>query len=86
MAAAFVVGWLGERGWDRRLPTASAAMLLDNAVIYFLGLPWLARFVGLEQALTLGLLPFIPGDLLKIALAALALPSGWLLVGGAKSR
>ena len=80
VAAAFVVGWLGERGWDRRLPTASAAMLLDNAVIYFLGLPWLARFVGLEQALTLGLLPFIPGDLLKIALAALALPGGWILM------
>ncbi|MBI4758069.1 MAG: biotin transporter BioY [Chloroflexi bacterium] len=79
VAAAFLVGRLCERGWDQRLPTAGAAMLLGNAVIYLLGLPWLARFVGPDKVLALGLLPFIPGDLLKITLAALALPGGWAL-------
>ncbi|NOX63854.1 MAG: biotin transporter BioY [Chloroflexi bacterium] len=84
VVAAFVVGRLCERGWDRRLLTAAAAMLLGNAIIYGFGLPWLAAFVGAENALSLGLLPFIPGDILKLALAALSLPLGWKLL--AKTR
>jgi len=85
VAAAFLVGWLCERGWDRRLPTAAMAMLLGNAIIYLFSLPWLAHFVGPDKALALGLLPFIPGDLSKLILAALALPGGWALVNEAKS-
>ncbi len=81
IAAAFVTGWLAERGWDRRLLTAALAMLAGNVVIYLFGLPWLARFtggfLGPKGALVLGLLPFIPGDLVKLALAALLLPSAW---------
>ncbi len=80
VAAAFLVGRLCERGWDQRLLTAGAAMLVGNAIIYLFGLPWLARFVGPDKVLALGLLPFIPGDLLKLTLAALALPGGWALV------
>src|SRR3989304_5849965 len=38
--AAFVVGLLAERGWDRRFWTLALAMLLGNVVIYFFGLPW----------------------------------------------
>ena len=81
VVAAFVVGALCQRGWDRRFVTAAAAMLVGNAIIYLLGLPWLAMFVGLDNALPLGLIPFIPGDLLKLALAALSLPLGWKLLG-----
>lgn len=78
--AAFVVGWLAERGWDRSVWRAVIAMLIGNIVIYTGGLLWLARLVGAEQAIPLGLLPFIPGDLIKIALAAAALPGAWSLV------
>ncbi len=79
--AAFVVGWLSERGWDRRFATAALAMLLGNMAIYALGLPWLANFVGWGSVLQAGLLPFIVGDVGKIALAALALPGTWILAG-----
>ena len=82
VAAAFVTGWLCERGWDRRVATAALAMLVGNAVIYLFGLPWLAFFVGPDRVLTAGLLPFIPGDLFKVVLAALALPTGWRFVRG----
>jgi biotin transport system substrate-specific component len=89
IAAAFVTGWLAERGWDRRPATTALAMLTGNAVIYLFGLPWLAWFVGgflgPKGALALGLLPFVPGDLLKLLLATLAFPSVWLLVHRARA-
>lgn len=75
--AAFVVGLLAERGWDRRIPTAIAAMLAGEAVIYAVALPLLARFVPAERLLDAGLWPFVAGDLYKLALAALALPLAW---------
>lgn len=78
--AAWLVGILAERGWDRNVFTAAAAMLLGNVVLYIPGLIWLAGFIGAEEAITEGLLPFMLGDALKLALAALMLPSAWLLV------
>lgn len=78
--AAALVGSAAERGWDRHLVTALAAMFIGEVAIYVCGLAWLARFVPSEQLLGAGLIPFIPGDLLKMVLAALALPSAWRLV------
>lgn len=70
VAAAFVVGWLVERGWDRRLLATLAAMLAAEVAIYAFGLAWLARFVPAERVLDAGLTPFIGGDLVKVLLAA----------------
>ena len=82
VAAAFLVGWLAERGWDRRFGTTLAAMTLGNLVIYAVGVVWLAVFVGgLSRAWSLGVLPFLPGDVIKIILAAVLLPGGWKLLG-----
>ncbi|MFN3420944.1 MAG: biotin transporter BioY, partial [Armatimonadota bacterium] len=68
--AAFAVGWLLERGWSRRMDLTLAALLIGNAAIYAFGLPWLALFVGWNQVLQMGLLPFLPGDLIKSLIAA----------------
>ncbi|MFZ8853683.1 MAG: biotin transporter BioY [Armatimonadota bacterium] len=67
--AAFVVGWLFERGWHGKLTLTIAAFIVGNATIYAFGLPWLAFFVGWHQVLQMGLLPFLPGDLLKLMVA-----------------
>jgi biotin transporter BioY len=80
VAVAFVVGWLAERGWDRRVWTAALAMLAGEIVLYVFGLSWLARFVPGDAVLQAGLYPFIIGDLIKVVAAALILPSGWLLL------
>ncbi|GAP06219.1 MAG TPA: biotin transporter BioY [Anaerolinea thermolimosa] len=77
VVAAFVVGWLSERGWDRRFITMIFSMLIGNAVIYTLGLPWLAIYVGWGSVMKLGLVPFIAGDILKVILAAMILPQIW---------
>lgn len=78
--AAFIVGWLAERGWDRTFWRSAAAMLAGNILLYVPGLSWYAGFVGAERALTVGLLPYIPGDTIKLLLAAAVLPSAWKLV------
>jgi len=80
--AAGLVGWLAARGWDRRIGTSVLAMVLGNLVIYALGVGWLAfgMGLGLGDALTKGLLPFLIGDALKIAVAAGVLPAGWRLL------
>ena len=80
VAVAFLVGWLAERGWDRRIWTAVLAMLAGEAVLYVFGLSWLTRFVPGDKVLQTGLYPFIIGDLIKVTAAALILPSGWLLL------
>ena len=80
VVAGGVVGWLAERGWDRRLIWTALAMIIGNLVIYALGVTWLAIYLGdLQRALVSGALIFVPGDLIKIAVAALALPGGWAL-------
>jgi len=78
--AAFLTGWLAERGWDKRFLTAAAAIALGSAVVLFGGWLGLLRFYGAGQAFALGVTPFIVGDIIKIALAAAALPSGWALL------
>lgn len=80
LAAAWLVGWFAERGGERRLPISLLTFLLGEAVIYLFGLPWLAFFVGWERVLIAGLLPFLPGDLIKVIAAALALPAAWRLL------
>ena len=86
IAAAYLTGTLAERGWDRTVRFAVAAMAAGNLVVYVFGVPWLAVFLGWPDALSKGFLPFIPGDLLKLAAAALVLPGAWALVrrGGAR--
>lgn len=78
--AAFVVGWLAERGWDRTFWRSVLAMLAGNVLLYIPAVLWLAGFVGADKAIPLGLLPFIPGDTIKLLLAAAVLPSAWTLV------
>lgn len=89
VAAAFV-GLLAQRGLDRRVSTTALAMLLGNLLIYVPGLLWLGTFAGqyappntsaLAWTLSAGLLPFLLGDLFKLALAAALLPSVWRLLG-----
>jgi biotin transport system substrate-specific component len=79
--AATLCGWLAERGWDRRVSSTIAALLLGNAVIYLPGLLWLGTLLGWDKpVLEWGLYPFILGDLLKLGLAAAALPFTWKLL------
>ena len=77
IGAAWLIGTLMERGWSRRAWTTALAMWLGSLVIFASGVLWLSRFVGLQEAFVTGFLPFIPGDVVKIALAMAVLQAGW---------
>ena len=78
-AAAGITGLLAEKGWDRNIFTTAMAMAAGSTAIYIFGTLWLSLFVG-GKALSLGLIPFIPGDIVKIVLAAVLLPSAWKFI------
>ena len=82
-AAAFITGAFAEHEWDRKFLTAAAAMAIGSLVIMLSGWLWFSLVMRTSPALTLfnTVLKFIPGDLIKISLAAAVLPSGWKLVG-----
>lgn len=77
VGAAYAIGWLAERGWDRSPLLTFAAMTLGAAVIFGCGLAQLAFFVPAPELLGLGVIPFLPGTALKVALAAVLLPTLW---------
>jgi biotin transport system substrate-specific component len=89
--AAGVVGYLAEKGWTRSIVRLCAATLIGAAVLYVPGLVWLAVWLAqvkgmaaegaMAVALSTGLLPFIPGDIVKAVLAGLATSAAASLTG-----
>jgi len=78
--AAFCVGLLAERGFDRSFVSAVLAFGIGELVIYSIGVPWLAFFVGAKPALAAGFWPFLPGAVVKAAAAGVLLPVAWAAV------
>jgi biotin transport system substrate-specific component len=83
LLAGAIVGRLAELGWDRHVGGAVVAMLIGNLAIYLVGIPWLMAATGFDLATAIdkGLAPFVFGDLLKLALAGIAFPVAWWIVG-----
>ena len=82
VVAAFVTGWLSERGWDRNMAWLFAAMMIGHVIILAAGFAWLAYGIGLgtSKAWTVGVLPFLAGSVVKSALGATLLPAAWHIV------
>ena len=80
IAATYVIGLLSERGWDRR--DMLWALLIGNLLIYLPGLLWLGAkgFVAWGDLFNKGMLPFIPGDLVKLMMVGVLLRPAWGIV------
>ncbi len=95
--ATLLLGALARRGWDRSVGWMALAMLLGNVAIYVPGVLWIHHIIAAgafdpakyasvwEQTLVWGLTPYLIGDAMKLALAALLLPAAWKLVGNARA-
>lgn len=81
-AAAYITGAFAEHGWDKRYGTAVAAMAIGSALIFAGGWAWFSVLTHTPPlaAFKLAVLPFLPGDAIKIALGAAVLPTGWALL------
>lgn len=75
--AAVMVGGLVD--WQRNVLTAGLALMLGIGVIYGCGVAWLSVLIGWEKALAAGVVPFLPAEALKVALAAALVPAAWAL-------
>jgi biotin transport system substrate-specific component len=93
--AAFVTGYLAERGFDRRYLTSVLAMLAGLTIIFTSGVLWLGLFartlsdsapVGMQAALATGLYPFLLPDMIKLAIAAGFVPALWRVVGRSRAH
>ncbi|KAA0920656.1 biotin transporter BioY [Aquicoccus porphyridii] len=84
VVAAGLMAALARRGWDRTVLRMGAAMILGNAAIYACGLAWMSALFaadkGMGWVLQYGMVNFLPGDALKIALAAMLMPLLWRAV------
>jgi biotin transport system substrate-specific component len=84
--AVMLMGMAARAGWDRSMGRMALAMVAANAVIYVPGVLWLGQVYGWDQPiLQWGLWPFLVGDALKLALAALLVPGLWKLIGSARA-
>ena len=79
--AAWVTGKLAEARFDRTPLKALPAFTIGSLIVFAVGVPWLAvsADITLAKAIALGFVPFIPGGILKAALAAGLLPTAWKL-------
>jgi biotin transport system substrate-specific component len=74
-----IIGWAADRGWDRNVFKLFGAMLVAEVIMMAMGYSWLATLIGAPAAWQFGVVPFIVGDLVKIALAASLVPAVWSL-------
>jgi len=81
-AAAFVTGAFAEHGWDRRYISAFAAMGIGSVIIFLAGWAWFSVLTSTPPVASfqIAVLPYLVGDVIKIALAAAVLPTGWALL------
>jgi biotin transport system substrate-specific component len=79
VAMAWATGWLAERGMDRGVLRLFAASAIPAALLYVPGVAWLTLFVGLDlpTAVAAGAVPFLLGDAIKCAIAAITVSGGW---------
>ena len=84
LLSAPLLGYLGEKGFDRNFIMTLMAMVAGTLVIFVFGYIWLAYLIGTEKAFQFGVLPFLWGEAFKILLAALILPFLWKLLNSRK--
>lgn len=77
LPAAFLSGYLAQKGWAKNVFSSFAVACLGASIIFFFGIAWLAKFVGLQQAITMGLLPFVLSETIKLIAVSLLIPKVW---------
>ena len=80
IAAALILGFLSDKGIAKSYVKTFLSLLLASAAILVLGALVLILFVPSKNVFMIGVLPFIPGDMLKIVAATLLFPRLWKFI------
>jgi len=80
VAMAAIAGWAADRGFDRNPFKLFGAFMVAEVVMMAMGFAWLALLIGADKAWQFGVVPFVVGDLIKVALAASLVPAVWSIV------
>ncbi|MBM3580609.1 MAG: biotin transporter BioY [Alphaproteobacteria bacterium] len=80
VAAAWLAGWLAEKGWDRTFLKATAVNFVATVVVFVFGLAWLVPMYGFSKSVAVGVTPFLLSSAFKIVLGGALLPAAWSLV------
>lgn len=83
--AAALVGYMGDRGWDRSILKTAVAMIAGHVVITASGVLWLSAAFGLPKAIEVGLMPFLASSVLKTGLGIAFMPIVWKLLSWRQS-
>ena len=73
--ASIVISYLANLGFSKTYFKATVSLLIGSAIIFSFGIIYLGYIIGFEKAVAAGLLPFIPSELFKIALAVALIPT-----------
>ena len=77
VVAAAIVGWAADKGWSRNPVKMFGTMLAADVIVFALGFAWLATLIGAGKAFEFGVMPFVLGDIVKIALASAIVAALW---------
>ena len=77
LIAAGVIGFYSERGFVRSSVDCILPLILGTNIIFIFGVGYLGSIIGFEKAIIAGLLPFIPSEFFKIALAVCTIVFLW---------
>ncbi len=69
--AAFLIGYLIENGWNKKFSLIIASMTIGTTVIFLFGVSWLTLTAGINTSIKIGLIPYLPGTAIKIALVSI---------------
>jgi biotin transport system substrate-specific component len=72
--AAYVMGYLGDKGWYKGIVTALLSLIIGHAIVFTTGLLWLTNFASWSNILAIGLVPFLPGAAIKTLVAFILIP------------
>jgi biotin transport system substrate-specific component len=77
LPAAFLSGYLAQKGFAKNILSSFAAACLGASIIFFFGVSALSHFIGWKNAIAFGLAPFILSELIKLIAVACVIPQLW---------
>ena len=73
--AAVIISYFANQGYSTSYLKSFISIIIGSAIIFALGVLYLGSIIGYNKAIQAGLLPFIPSELFKIALAVSLIPT-----------